>query len=1449
MDIVKQLVLNKEPHSVPNGSMCYAENIRLSDDGYSLIADDGLASAIMTEADFTMYNDVYITPQIKNIPNIGRVYELEGRIVGNINCPTEIVIFTFDDDEGVSRIYRAQEINLPTGEVKLLLNEVASAWEYSGGEISGTYTYNVNNELIVSIGEYNAPNDQDIPLKVINLNISSKDDVEDSYYTAPRVPIANLNKVGYVYGNYMPLGIYYFFIQYNINEKNDDWTDWFPIGVPHYAVNYDKKTLFSDNTTGTASGNNVVASPTKYSKYVNNIHKDTSLNFKFSLYIQPNNYKRFRIGYILQHKDAIVARRWKIFEIDGTTKDFIFDASNPTEIGLDEIIRNPVDINNVKCQTNYFNRLYISNFKEQDPNDTSVDVKQFVKSVDLYNTDGESKRIYTYVAPGVTPSPSKNKHKSPSGIDVNKIRYTVRTNNGSFTCTSEDTIETLLNNKDFIKSLDPSCFIPMGISPDNWKLNVGVKPLEHNDLGLGIRNGNNDSIYGIDRFIEIEDLDFYDNGKCYLPTNKDHIAGKSDIVSQQLIDVLQLYSTGISSHFTPINIYTKKFDGNHLVSNKHMRFEYDIQGGDVLYADSIYVRATFGGKNFDKYGSSFILDDHGNPHGDIFCETNGNDWDYGENENKTFTATANKKYWIFFVIDLQYMEFVAKVDDQGYSDDAEDENGNSDTILVNGNIHIGYTRTLNYFDVYELYAHYVHNNGSITNGVKICEFSSDDLGNLDDLDNTNDLGSGTVKYNLDNPSTLRLSIITQNLNSSDMLAKYNGITFSYRVKRKRFLYTAKVITKSSSSISAICLEARSKVEKAVGTKIYFSYESNDETHYHIEDNVIINHRIGEDCGYDDRLIITKPNAGTFSHIPGNTIVVLTDVDNSSEDVVETTWIGQAMCQDYVNEILSNVATSAEINTWGHFQKLDVNYPAFRLLEEDFYYKYAIDLGTGSPHRTSSYDNAGDMYIPSDTAIEYGFYQKPAYLQVYSITKFSNYNLNALNIQREPDNYSLLGKVVLSESSGTYTLGNSEIVYKVTYVNQINTIDLYTLNPMYLEHNHKALYSVDQIKRDADYTNILRRSNVIADESQFTNWRMFSASDYRVVSNQYGNIVNLVSLGNNLIIHTEHGLLTISGNSVLEEQSGNNIQVTNSDLFKLPIHNIISGDVGYGGLQDKYAWTINQRGYFFFDKNAKKILKFDGSQLDDLTLDVEGFILYELYNIVDAIFLTDYKRDRILMYFINNAGDPEYITLTYSLKVNKYISINTELPTGIKRQIFTRNNCYIEGGLISTIATFNKYVTKASNPTIEIVFNDNYNIIKVLNAISYVLYKTGMYTLGGYLGQKNLSLFNPNSFRVYTDSCDTGDYDVKINNNQITIANINQYNAYNKPYYNKGVWNFSYFRDKKNETDLTNGQYNKPDDQSLIYGKYFIIRFVFDTTGLTNDSNFALQTLDINTNIY
>ena len=46
MDIVKSLNLNKSPHNVPNGSMIFAKNIRITEDGTAITNDDGFIKAI-----------------------------------------------------------------------------------------------------------------------------------------------------------------------------------------------------------------------------------------------------------------------------------------------------------------------------------------------------------------------------------------------------------------------------------------------------------------------------------------------------------------------------------------------------------------------------------------------------------------------------------------------------------------------------------------------------------------------------------------------------------------------------------------------------------------------------------------------------------------------------------------------------------------------------------------------------------------------------------------------------------------------------------------------------------------------------------------------------------------------------------------------------------------------------------------------------------------------------------------------------------------------------------------------------------------------------------------------------------------------------------------------------------------------------------------------------------
>ena len=156
MDIIKRLNLNKNPQHADNYSMCFAKNIKLSDDSTTIITDNGFKLSLSTG-------------------------EVEGNIVGIIPCSTEIVIFTYNENNLSSHIYRGKEII----NNQLEITEVNTAWSYSGGKINGTYTYNVKGELIIAIAEY--CDDKDVPLKTINLDKTDTDDLEEEYEVCPEI--------------------------------------------------------------------------------------------------------------------------------------------------------------------------------------------------------------------------------------------------------------------------------------------------------------------------------------------------------------------------------------------------------------------------------------------------------------------------------------------------------------------------------------------------------------------------------------------------------------------------------------------------------------------------------------------------------------------------------------------------------------------------------------------------------------------------------------------------------------------------------------------------------------------------------------------------------------------------------------------------------------------------------------------------------------------------------------------------------------------------------------------------------------------------------------------------------------------------------------------------------------------------------------------------------------
>ena len=163
MEIVKELNKDDGLEFIKNGSITHASNIVVSKDGNS----------------------------IQNEKSLETIATFDNTIVGIVPCATELVIFT-----NANEIFRYNEF---TGETI----KVAASWEWYGGEVFGTYTYNVRGDLIIAISERNPR--EDVPLKVINLN--NADLGSDNIFTLnPNIPQVTVTDYGQMVGGRMRMG-------------------------------------------------------------------------------------------------------------------------------------------------------------------------------------------------------------------------------------------------------------------------------------------------------------------------------------------------------------------------------------------------------------------------------------------------------------------------------------------------------------------------------------------------------------------------------------------------------------------------------------------------------------------------------------------------------------------------------------------------------------------------------------------------------------------------------------------------------------------------------------------------------------------------------------------------------------------------------------------------------------------------------------------------------------------------------------------------------------------------------------------------------------------------------------------------------------------------------------------------------------------------------------------
>ena len=483
------------------------------------------------------------------------------------------------------------------------------------------------------------------------------------------------------------------------------------------------------------------------------------------------------------------------------------------------------------------------------------------------------------------------------------------------------------------------------------------------------------------------------------------------------------------------------------------------------------------------------------------------------------------------------------------------------------------------------------------------------------------------------------------------------------------------------------------------------------------------------------------------------------------------------------------------------------------------------------------------------------------VRYYFPQMYSKYPTSAMNVKED---FVRAAVVLAANGGGTAEIGINEFVGPDRLHDYLELQSAYKAKPSKSFTNYRE----DNISQ---FNKTVYRSDVISDESLVNGFRHFGVDEYKNITENKGKITNIVGIGFYLIVHTEYSMFVFDRSPRLTQRS----QLDIPDTFEVDYQEVMPSNEGFGGLKYKEESIVTKNGYIWFDRVNRIIFKYENGQAQILSADINNFI--KVLDIDTVRFAEDIIHNRIIVCIHTNNGD--YLTLSYSFYSNTFISLHDYKFTDNYR---TYNKSYVFDNTDTNkailyefddnaIADYKTLTLDTGEDTIfpifptypasnnknksyvDILFNEGYDAIKALNNLDYILNEIHNNLVFNIASEEELyRRFSGDSLIIYTDETNSGELDIHVpvgstndkTDSSINAIELNDNISYKYPAFNKGKWSLNYFRNRVTEPVTQSEVTGFSDNRSLIYGKYFVLRFIFN-----NDRKIKLDSVNINVQVY